>query len=111
MIDSYKILEVTDDEGEVHLLVGIKYIVIVTEPRSSIRNMTHSTSLVLCETKVPKQDRSFHTPMYLTREGIFMYLNVHGYPMVFSFLVSEHRNSYCQEIFRSIVRTYMSRGN
>ena len=87
-------LEVTDDEGEVNLLIGLKFTVIVTEYRSSIRNMTHSTSLVFCKTKVPTQDRSGHTPLYLTRKVIFVYFNGHGSPIVCSVLVSENTEIY-----------------
>ena len=49
-IESNKILEVTDDEVAIHLLINIKYIVIVTEPAPPIQNTPYSTSFVLCET-------------------------------------------------------------
>ena len=74
-IESCRILEVTDDEGELHFLVGIKYTVIVADTVSPILTTPHSTSLVLWETRVPIQDRGVHAPLYLTRQGIFMYLN------------------------------------
>ena len=41
-IESYKILEVTDEEGETHLLINIKCTGIVTDPRPPIRNTAHS---------------------------------------------------------------------
>ena len=69
-------MEVTDDEVGIHLLIGIKYKVIVADTGSPILNIPHSTSLVFCETKVPIQDRGGHTPLYLTRQGIFMYINL-----------------------------------
>ena len=50
-IESCKILDVTDDETAIHLLMGIKYTGIVTEPSSPIRNTPHSMSHVFCETK------------------------------------------------------------
>ena len=51
-IESNTILEVTDDEVATHLLINVKYIVIVAEPAPPIQNTPHSTSLVLCETIV-----------------------------------------------------------
>ena len=51
-IDSYKVLEVTDDEGAIHLLIGLKFTVIVKNPSSSILNMPYSKSLVFYETNV-----------------------------------------------------------
>ena len=45
-------LEVTDDEGSTHLLIGIKYTGIVIDPNSPIRNTPHSTIRVFYETKV-----------------------------------------------------------
>ena len=74
-IYSYTILEFTDDEGEVHSLIGIKYTVIVADTGSPIITTPHSTSLVLCETKVPIQDRGGHTLLSLTISGILMYHN------------------------------------
>ena len=50
-IESNKTLEVTDDEGANHLLISIKYTVIVVETVSPIRNSRHPTSRVFCETK------------------------------------------------------------
>ena len=49
-IESYKILEVTDDEGAIHLLINIKYTVIAADPVSPIRNMPNTMNLVFCET-------------------------------------------------------------
>ena len=69
-------LEVTDDEGSVQLTINIRYSVIVAELDSHIRNMPHSTSLVLCETWASIQDRGGHTPLSQTRQGIFMHLNL-----------------------------------
>ena len=51
-IDYNKLLEIADDELAIHLLINLKYIVIVADPRSPIRNMPHSTNLVFCETNV-----------------------------------------------------------
>ena len=68
-------------------------------------------SLVFCETKAPTKDRNGHTPLYLTRQGIFVYLNDNGYPMVFLVLVIEQRTFYCWETFRSIAGTYMLKEN
>ena len=48
----YIVLEVTDDEGEINLLINIRYTVVVAEPNSPILNTPHYTSLVLCETNV-----------------------------------------------------------
>ena len=48
-----KMLEVTDDEGEIHLLKGLKYTVIVTDTGSPILTTPHSTILVFCETNTP----------------------------------------------------------
>ena len=45
-IESYTVLEVTDDKGKIHLLINLKCTGIVTEPRSSIRNTPHSTGRV-----------------------------------------------------------------
>ena len=75
-IESYKILELTDYEVEVHLLIGFKCIMIVTETISYIRNMTHSMSLVFCETKVRIQDRGGYIPWSLTRQDRFRYINL-----------------------------------
>ena len=66
-IESCKMLEVNDDEGEIHLLVGIKYTVIVADTTPPIITTPHSTSLVFCETRVPIQERSDHTPLSPTR--------------------------------------------
>ena len=51
-IESYKILEVNDDEGAIQLLINIKYTVIVADTGFPIRNTPHSTSLVFYETNV-----------------------------------------------------------
>ena len=50
MIESNIILEVTYGEGEIQLLINLKFSVIVAEPGSPIRNPLHSTSFLLCET-------------------------------------------------------------
>ena len=47
-IESCKNLDITDDEVAIHLLVGLKYTVIVTYIGSPIITMPHSTSLVFC---------------------------------------------------------------
>ena len=44
------ILEVTYDERTIHLIMSIKYKVIVEDPGSPNQNTPHSMSLVLCET-------------------------------------------------------------
>ena len=45
-------LEVTDEEGAIHLLINRKYTVIVADTGSPILNTQHSTILVFCETNV-----------------------------------------------------------
>ena len=45
-------MEVTDDEGAIHLLKGPIRTVIVADPIYLIQNMPQSTRLVLCETNV-----------------------------------------------------------
>ena len=42
-------LEVTDDEGEINLLIGIKYKVVVADIGSSIITTPHSMGLVFYE--------------------------------------------------------------
>ena len=76
-IESNAILEGTDDEVSIHLLINIKYIVIVTDPGSPIRNMPHSTSLVFCETNALIQDIGGHKSRFITRNvdsGLSVYL-------------------------------------
>ena len=51
-IEYNTVLEVTDYEEEIHLLTNIKYTVIVIDPGYPIRNTTHSTRLLLCETNI-----------------------------------------------------------
>ena len=51
-IDYNTILEVTDNEGEIHLLISLKCTVIVEDPSSPILNTPHSTSHVFCDTRV-----------------------------------------------------------
>ena len=46
MIEYNTILDVTDDEGAIHLIINMKYTVIVSEPVSPIQNTPHSKSLV-----------------------------------------------------------------
>ena len=75
-IESYKSLEVTDDEGAIHLLIGIKYIVVVVDTGNPVLTTPHATSLVSYETKVTIEDRGGHTLLSLTRQGIFLYINV-----------------------------------
>ena len=65
MIEFCNILEVADEEGGMHLLIGLKYTVIVTDNDSLIRTTPQSTRLVFCETKVPIQDRGIHTSLWL----------------------------------------------
>ena len=52
MIGSNKMSEVTNDEGAIHLLLNLKYTMIVADPGPPFRNTTHYTSLVFCETNV-----------------------------------------------------------
>ena len=40
-IEYYNILELTDDEGSIHLIINIRYTVIVVDPNSPIRNTPH----------------------------------------------------------------------
>ena len=75
-IESCKILEVTDYEGAIHFVIGLKYIVIVADTGSPIITTPHSTIIFLSETNDPIQYRGVHTPLYLTRQGILMYLNL-----------------------------------
>ena len=51
-IEFNEIIEVTDDEGSIHLLLNIKYKVIERDTVYPIQNMTYSKSLVLCATIV-----------------------------------------------------------
>ena len=51
-IESNTILENTDDEGVIQVLLNLRYIVIVVELVSSIKNYPYSTSLVFNETIV-----------------------------------------------------------
>ena len=60
-------MEVTDDKEAIYLLVGLKYTVIVEDPRSPIRNTPHSMSLVFYETKV-------RDPQYKTELATYHYL-------------------------------------
>ena len=52
IIESNKILEFTNDEGAIHLLISLKCTVIVEDPSSPILNTPHSTSHVFCDTRV-----------------------------------------------------------
>ena len=52
-IEYWKFLEVTDDEGAIQSLMGIKYTVLLANTGSPILNTPHSTSIVFCETKLP----------------------------------------------------------
>ena len=45
-------MEGTDDEGEIHLLINLKCTVIVVYHVSPIRNMPHYASLVFCERNI-----------------------------------------------------------
>ena len=75
-IESCKILEVTDDEGAINWLIGIKYTVIVADNGSPILTMPQSTSHILCETRVLIQDRGGHTPWSITRQDRLRYINL-----------------------------------
>ena len=63
-IESNIILEVTDDEGEIQLLMSLKCAVIVAETAPPIRNTPHSTSRLLCETKVENYQHKTETTTY-----------------------------------------------
>ena len=58
-IGSNNILEVTDDKGVIHLLINLKFILIVLEYGSPFQNVPHYTSLVFCETNV--RDKQYKT--------------------------------------------------
>ena len=75
-IESYKSLEVTDDEGAIHLLIGIIYTVIVLDTGTPVLTTPHATSLVSYETNVTIEDIGGHTLLSLTRQGIFLYTNL-----------------------------------
>ena len=49
-IDPNTTLEVTDNEGAIHLFINLKCTVMVADPGSPILSMLHSKSLVFCET-------------------------------------------------------------
>ena len=51
-IESYKVVEVTDDEGAIHLLINIKYTLIVAGTVPPILTMPYSMRLVFCETNI-----------------------------------------------------------
>ena len=61
-IDSNTILEGTDDEGQIHLFLNTKYIVIVVDTVTPIRNIPHSKSLVVYETIV--RDSQYKTEAF-----------------------------------------------
>ena len=50
IIESNNILEDTDDEGEIHVLLYFKYTVMVVQPVSPIKNIPHSMRVVFFET-------------------------------------------------------------
>ena len=50
-IESYTVLEATNDEGAIHLLINLKYTVMVEDTGSPIITAPHSKNCVLCETK------------------------------------------------------------
>ena len=49
-VKSTKILQVTDYNGVIHLIINLKDTVIVGDPGSHFRNIPHSTRLFFCET-------------------------------------------------------------
>ena len=51
-LESNTILEGNYDEGEIHLILNLKYIVIFLEPVSPIIKSPNSMRLFLCETNV-----------------------------------------------------------
>ena len=63
-IDSNKILESTDYEVSIHLLVSLKCTVIVVDPVSPIRKTPHSTSRVFCETNVGNSQHKIESTTY-----------------------------------------------
>ena len=60
-------MEVTDDEGEINLLIIIKYMVIVTDTGYLILTTPYYNSLILCET-------NFRDSQYKTEEATCNYL-------------------------------------
>ena len=72
-------MEVTDDEGAIHLLIGIKCTQIVVDTNSPIQNTQHSPIRVFYETighKSPTQVHGRHKQFSLTRKCSFMYLSL-----------------------------------
>ena len=64
MIESYTILVVTDDEGEIHLLVSFKYTLILSDTGTPIQNTPHSMSGIFCEIKVGIPNTRQRRPAY-----------------------------------------------
>ena len=58
-IEYNKILEGTDDEVRIHLLIDIKCAVIVVEPVSPIQNTPHFMRLFFCENNI--RDHKYKT--------------------------------------------------
>ena len=58
-IEFNNILKVADIEGLIHLLINIKFKVIVEDPGSPTRNIPHSPCLILCKTNIiyPKYNK------------------------------------------------------
>ena len=52
IIESHTVLEVTNDRGEIHLLINLKYTVMVADDGSPILTTPYSTRLVFCETNI-----------------------------------------------------------
>ena len=65
--ESNTILEVTYDEGAVHLITNLKYTLILAEPLSPTQNTPHSTILILCVKSVS----DYH---YKTEAATYHYL-------------------------------------
>ena len=61
-IEPCKILEVTNDEGEIHLLIGLKYTLIVSDTVSPILTASHSNILVFYETNVRDSQYKIEAP-------------------------------------------------
>ena len=79
MIYYNTILEVTDDEVAICLLLNPKYIVIVVEPVSPVLNMPHSMILVFYETNVIyyQYNTEAATYHYLLQNNAASYISIY----------------------------------
>ena len=80
---------VTDDEGAIHLLINLKYTVIVADTGSLILTTPHSTSLVFCENNV--RDTQYKTEAatyhYLQQDSAASCISIYFYTAVLVFLI------------------------